>query len=117
MSKYTTKIGKLIYEPNGKDVKLKDCYDITKYKQLVAKINVLDISEEEKFFLKLAATRHIGFRYDKIADYYSNNAGADMQCAMEESALVIIDIDKAIENGYCKLSGDIETLMEGRFNG
>lgn len=114
--KYTTKIGSLIYEPNNKKVNLKDCYDLNKYIELIEEINKSNLEKEEKNFLKFSATRHIGFRYDKIADYYSNNASKEMQELMEKSALVIIDIDKAIENGYCKLSGNIKKIMEGRFD-
>ena len=36
----------------------------------------------------------------------------EMQELMEKSALVIIDIDNAIANGYAKLSGELEALFE-----
>ena len=35
-----------------------------------------------------------------------------MQRLMEQSALVIIDIDDAIANGYVKLSKDIQELLD-----
>jgi hypothetical protein len=35
-----------------------------------------------------------------------------MQELMEQSALVILDIDDAIANGYVKLSKDIEKILE-----
>jgi uncharacterized Zn finger protein len=53
-----------------------------------------------------AAKRHNVFNYRNIADYYSN-ANAEMQGLMEDSALVIIDFNKAIEEGYVKLSEQI----------
>ena len=48
--------------------------------------------------------------YSKIADYYSN-ASEEMQILMEKSALVIIDIDDAIANGYVKLTKVVEDLI------
>ena len=59
----------------------------------------------------MAASRHIVFNYSKIADYYAH-ASSEMQRLMEQSALVIIDIDDAIANGYVKLSKDIQELLD-----
>ena len=72
--------------------------------------------EEEKEFLRLAATRHIVFNYARIADYYAHS-NKEVQKLMEESALVIIDINDAIANGYVKLSKNIEKIMRetGRY--
>jgi hypothetical protein len=53
--------------------------------------------------LLLAATRHIRFDFEQIAEFYAH-ADPDTQQLMEESALVIIDFDKAISGGYVKLS-------------
>ena len=46
-----------------------------------------------------SAERHTVFNFDKIADYYAH-AKPEIQDLMEKSALVIIDFDKAIENGF-----------------
>ncbi len=52
------------------------------------------------------------FDYHLIADYYSHS-GEEMQDLMERLALVIIDFEKAIENGYVKLTADLsETFLE-----
>lgn len=91
--------------------KLSELYNIDKYRTLVKHINDSNISEEDKTFLKYAAARHIVFNYSKIADYYAH-ASKEMQQLMEESALVIIDVDDAIANGYVKLSKRIETIMK-----
>ena len=77
----------------------------------MANINKSDVSEEEKKFLRFAASRHIVFNYSKIADYYAHE-NKEMQELMEQSALVILDIDDAIANGYVKLSKDIEKILE-----
>lgn len=109
--KYTTKVSVPQYLPSAKCPYIEELYDLSKYSKLVAEINNSNLSEEQKKFLKFAATRHIVFRYDKIADYYAHG-NKELQELMEKSALVIIDIDDAIANGYVKLSKNIEQIMK-----
>jgi hypothetical protein len=104
---YTAKIKAPIYQPRGVKPHLLELADRAKYSRLVNEINNSNISDEEKEFLKIAATRHIVFNYEKIADYYAN-ATPDVQNLMERSALIIIDFEKAIEYGYVRLSDDIK---------
>ena len=75
-------------------------------KRLLNKINASNVSDDEKKFLKFAAQRHNVFTYSKIADYYAHSS-KEMQVLMEDSALVIIDFDKAIQHGYVKLSEEM----------
>ena len=110
-TKYSRAIKVPQYEPSNVKPELESVYDLTKYSKLIAKINKSDVTEEEKKFLKFAATRHIVFTYSKIADYYAH-ASAEMQDLMEESALVILDIDDAIANGYVALSDKMKQLIE-----
>ena len=56
-----------------------------------------------------AAKRHNCFNYQKIAEYYAG-ASKEMQELMEKSALVIIDYDDAIANGYVELSETLKKL-------
>jgi hypothetical protein len=105
--KYTKKIEAPIYEPKGEKPNLKDIYDLTKTNQLFDGIHRAEgISEDEKRFLQLAAYRHTVFNYELIAEYYAH-ANKEMQHEMEKSALVIIDFDKAIENGFVKMTEEI----------
>ncbi len=110
-TKYSRAIRVPQYEPKNEKPELESVYDLTKYSKLIAKINKSGVTEEEKKFLKFAATRHIVFTYSKIADYYAN-ASAEMQALMEESALVILDIDDAIANGYVALSEKMKQLID-----
>ena len=103
---YTKKIQAPIYEIKGEKPDVDDLYDDDKTRSLKAKIEEADISDEEKTFLLRAAERHTVFRYDSIAEYYAA-ASDEVKGLMEESALVIIDFDKAIELGYVKLSEDL----------
>ena len=51
------------------------------------------------------------FNYRNIAEYYAH-ATPEMQQLMEKSALVIIDVDNAIANGYATLMADVLDMME-----
>lgn len=109
--KYTTKVSIPQYLPSADCPRIDSLVNTTKYKELLRTISASNVSDEEKEFLKLAAARHLVFTYSKIADYYAH-ATPEMQRLMEQSALVIIDIDDAIANGYVKLSKNIEKIMK-----
>lgn len=109
--KYTHSTNIPQYTPSNIKPNILELCDYTKYSKLIASINKSNISEEEKKFLKYAATRHIVFNYSKIADYYAH-ASKEMQELMEKSALVIIDFNDAILNGYVDLSKEIDALVK-----
>ena len=110
-NKYTKVIQIPQYVPNKIAPPLTGLADYSKYSELIRDIEKSNVSEEEKKFLRYAATRHIVFTYSRIADYYAH-ASVEMQKLMEESALVILDVDDAIANGYIKLSKNIEKILE-----
>ena len=109
--KYSRKVQTPIYTPSGRPVNIHECYDHQKYLRMVRRIENSNLSKEEKEFLRLAATRHIVFNYERIADYYAS-ASKEMQELMEKSALVIIDFDKAIEEGFVQLNDKMRRLYE-----
>ena len=109
--KYSTKVSIPQYLPNDRKPNVSSLYDHKKYSQLLHEIYNSNVSEEEKNFLRLAATRHIVFDYSLIADYYANS-DKEMQELMEHSGLVIIDLDDAIANGYVKLSEKMKDLVD-----
>jgi hypothetical protein len=106
-SPYTNKTTAPIYEPSGAQHKPEHLYDIAKTNQLIAKIQVADIPDNIKTFLISAAYRHTAFNYSKIADYYAT-ASKDVQSLFEDSALVIIDFEQAIQNGFVRLDERVE---------
>lgn len=108
--KYTTKVEVPQYLPNRECPKIGSLVNREKYTELVREINSSGLSDEEKEFLRVAATRHLVFDYSKVADYYAH-AGKEMQRLMEKSALVIIDFNDAIANGYVKLNGTIRDIL------
>lgn len=109
--KYTTKVNIPQYEIQGERPSIYELYDDTKTSELIREIEQAEISEDDKEFLKRAAQRHTAFNYRKIAEYYAN-ANDDVKKLMERSALVIIDLENAIANGYAKLSDRLQELRE-----
>ena len=108
-SKYTDAINIPQYEPSGDCPLISDIFDDSKYKKLLAEIDASKADEKTKNFLRLAACRHIAFNYKKIADFYAHQ-DFDVQRMMENSALVIIDLDDAIKNGFAELREKIEEI-------
>lgn len=109
---YSDKISTPKYEPVGEKPNINDLIDLNKYNTLLKEIKTSNLSKEEKEFLTLAASRHIVFNYDKIANFYAHSEKT-LQELFENSALVIIDFNKAIENGFVKLTKEInETYLE-----
>jgi len=91
------------YDGGGTAVLIDELSDVLRYRELLAQIDAADgLSEEEREFLRLAATRFIVFDYHKIALYYTR-ASAAMRHMMEKCALVIVDIDNAIRDGMVRI--------------
>lgn len=107
---YSKKIKIPQYEPIGLSITLDDCADTKKTDELIAEIKAADIPGDVKHFLIEAAHRHTVFNYRNIAEFYAK-ATPEVQRLMEKSALVIIDIDDAIANGYVKLTKEVESLI------
>jgi hypothetical protein len=107
--KYTMAPGAPLYQPKHRRPNLIELCDVTKTHKLLRDIDASTVSIEEKQFLMQAARRHLVFNYELIADYYAH-ASPEMQRLMEDSALVIVDFNRAIELGYVKLCADIERL-------
>lgn len=110
-TKYSRAIKAPQYVPSREKPHISSLTDMQKYTSLIAKINKSNVSEDEKKFLRFAASRHIAFNYALIADYYAH-ADKEMQTLMEQSALVILDIDDAIANGYVALSEKMKQLVQ-----
>lgn len=107
---FTTNIPQ--YEIVGDCPELNELFDGEKAAELIEEIEKSSVREDEKAFLIEAAKRHTVFDYRKIAEYYAY-ATAEMQRLMERSALVIIDVNNAIANGYATLNQSVVEMMEG----
>jgi len=113
-NEYSKKIDAPIYEPKNEKPKIIDLFDDTKTKSLLSDIESSNIDKETKDFLKHAAQRHRIFDFSKIADLYAHS-DKEVQKLMEDSALVIIDFDSAIRNGFINLSKDILNEYEKQY--
>lgn len=113
---YTMKTNIPQYEITGECPEISEMLDTGKADDLIKEISQAEgITPEEKEFLIQAARRHNVFNYRNIAEYYAH-ATPEMQRLMEKSALVIIDMNDAIANGYATLFGDVADIMEGEEN-
>lgn len=108
---YTQKIDAPTYEPNDEKPNINDLFNNEKSKYLIQEIKNSNLNEDEKNFLILASYRHIVFNYEKIANFYAHSS-KECQDLMEKSALVIIDFNKAIENGFVKITEEINEMIE-----
>lgn len=99
------------YDIQGEKPALSELLNEEKTNELLEEIENSDLSYDEKEFLRKAAQRHLVFNYKKVAEYYAN-ASEEMQALMEKSALVIIDYNDAIMNGFSNLSKKIANLIE-----
>lgn len=108
---YTNKINVPQYEITGICPDIYDLIDRRKTIEIEEEIKKANITDEQKDFLINAAKRHLVFDYSKIAEYYAHQS-KEMQELMEKSALVIIDFNDAIKNGYVELRESLMELME-----
>jgi len=108
---YTQKVSVPPYEVRGDRPELSQLYDVGKTERLIAAIKSSGIPNDQQQFLIAAAYRHTVFNYEQIADWYAH-ADADTQELMEQSALVIIDFDRAIQDGFVRLNETMADLYE-----
>lgn len=108
---YTQNINSPTYEPSDVKPETTDLYNDEKAMDLIVSIKDSKLSEEEKQFLMTAASRHIVFDYSKIANFYAHSS-KECQELMENSALIIVDFDKAIENGFVRLTNEINNMFD-----
>ena len=59
----------------------------------------------------LTAGRHVVLNFQLIADYYAHSDEV-VQELMEDSALVIVDFDDAIANGWVNLSKKLDDVYD-----
>lgn len=95
----------------GEKPDIKTLFSMYNYLRFAEKVRNSNVTNEEKEFLMWSATRHIVFDFGKIAKYYAH-ATPEMQRLMEQQALVIIDYDDAVENGYTQLAEKFDKMSE-----
>lgn len=107
---YSRKILAPIYEPTGENPPVASLIDDTKARALKDAIGAAGLPDDIAAFLEAAADRHTVFHFARIAEFYAH-AAPEVQRLMEASALVIIDFDAAIENGFVRLTKRLAELV------
>lgn len=104
------------FEPDGTNVELEDCVNVDRYifllKDIDVKLKEKKITEIEAKFLKMCATRWLKFDYENVAQYYASKASPEFQRCLEQSAMILIDIDKAFENTIVKSRDYIDKVSK-----
>lgn len=108
---YTKTVNLPQYEIKGEQPDISQVYDSTKTEQLISEIEEANIHEKEKEFLRMAAYRHTVIDFEAVAEYYAG-ASKETQELMEKSALVLIDYEDAIANGFTALTESLEDLRK-----
>jgi uncharacterized protein YcaQ len=89
---------------------------LSKVEELLQQIDQSSLPDKEKHFLRAAAYRHAVFNYQHCAEYYAYST-ADVQELMENSALVIVDFDDAIKNGWTRLDKKLSSIYANEKEG
>jgi len=112
---YSRKIEAPDYIPSDEKPSIEDLFDDSKTKELIEGIeHAEEITDDERAFLRIAAQRHTVLKFNRIADYYAH-ADLEIQALMEDSALVIIDFEKAISQGYIDLTAEIAEMVRDEY--
>jgi len=111
--KYTKKVGAPVYEPTEKEPpELSELYSDEKQKKLCGQIEASELPEDVKEFLRIASYRFVRFDFTKIAEYYAHIENSEEKELFELLVLVIIDYNKAIENGFVEMQSELEKLFK-----
>lgn len=112
---YSRKIEPPEYMITGVKPVLGQLFDKSKTEKLIRDIDAAPgIPDDEKDFLRIAAQRHTVLNFKMIAEYYAH-AAPELQALMEDSALVIIDFQKAISLGFVELTQNIAALVSEEY--
>ena len=112
---YSQSMESPIYEVTGPKPAVADLYDETRTREMVTAIEAAEgLTDDARRFLLAAAQRHTTFHFGKIAEYYAH-ADEGVQALMEQSALIIIDFDQAVELGYTRLRDRVTELYEADY--
>ena len=111
INSYSQKVDAPTYKPSNVKPNVKDLYNDEKAFNLIEKIKATKLPQAEKDFLMLTAGRHVVLNFQLIADYYAHSDKITQEL-MENSALVIVDFDNAIANGWVNLSKKLDEAYD-----
>jgi hypothetical protein len=97
------------YTPSLITPEINELANLDKTKNLIDKINSLEVDNELREVLKVRASFFTDFNFQKIADYYSSQDGK-IQEVFKDLGLVILAPKEAIEKGFIELSESVFEL-------
>jgi len=106
---YSQKEGKIHYEPSDRRWKIEDLYE--EFTELNEEIEKLP-NEKMKKFLKARVYNFYIFHFDRIADYYVNQATPEEKKLFEKLALVLLDKENIIKNNFSLLIEEVKNFNE-----
>jgi hypothetical protein len=97
------------YTPSEIKPEINEIADINKTKELISKIELLNIENDLKEILKIRASFFTDFNFQKIADFYHKET-EDIKEVFKDLGLVILAPKEAIEKGFINLKNDFFEL-------
>lgn len=80
------------YEPKERpNLKLADCFDLTKYEAKMEALQALGLSKKQIDLLRVFCYRFIRIDFQRVAEYYAFNATEKERLAIERLRLVLVD--------------------------
>ena len=110
-SPYSSKADAPVYEPSmSEPPPVEDLADVAKCQEILARIYATDgIPDILQGFLVMAAYRHVVFNFQAIAEFYAH-ADEKVRGLMRDSALVIVDTEKAFAEGWLRLGEELREI-------
>lgn len=90
------------YKPSEIKPSINEIADTSKTKELINKINKLEIQDDLKEILIFRASFFTDFKFDKIADFYSKE-NKDVKEVFEDLGMVILAPKEALKKGFIEL--------------
>lgn len=100
--KYSAKLGEVTYEPSERRWNAGELFDEPRRDEIVPLIEAVE-DEDIRAVLYKRLDWLIEWHWDRVADYYCNQASPSEQRAFERLAMVLMDRDDLIANGYSDL--------------
>lgn len=97
------------YTPSEIKPEIKEIANTEKTKELIKKIETLEIDENLKDILKIRASFFTDFNFQKIADFYYKET-QDVKEIFKDLGLVILAPKEAVEKGFINLQKDFFDL-------
>jgi len=97
------------YTPSEIKPEVNELANLDKTKELISKIELLNIDKDFKEILKIRASFFTDFNFQKIADFYSKES-QDVQEVMKDLGMIILAPKEALEKGFISLSENFEDL-------